>query len=198
MKVLLLAILVILAYIAHRINNFIYMMREYEEMHKTGHNPVESPNTSNWHTTSYPLFTQFDIEQAIERLEDSEEKVEHHVKSLKKQEENEIRDYLLKHKDISLFEPSTGLKGIIKDLSSSVSRRNNAKARLRGMLEANISIQNGKKISLAEEEFDKTDPGLISFDLDDDEYNKVLAECREYWRTSSEAILERGNKSGSI
>jgi hypothetical protein len=122
---------------------------------------------------------------------------------LQRTEKEEIEKHQSSGKDKSEFKPSVKLRDIILRESVAITGRNTIEARARQMIEANISILNGKSIAEVSEQFYRQQDHIPwkNTNLDADawsndpdirkEFEKDLMTRSEFWQNSWNYILEK-------
>lgn len=192
MEILLLLIIVVLLFIAYKLNRLEKMQRISD---CAGSNSTRS-------TSLNPLFSEEEIAFQRNLSEKWQAKVEFNFNLSQRTEKEEIEKHQTSGKDKSEFKPSTKLKDIILRESVATTGRNTTEARARQMIESNISILNGKSIAEISEQFYRQQ-GHIPWkntDLDANawsrepeirkEIEKDLMVRSEFWQNSWNYILE--------
>ncbi len=154
-------------------------------------------------TSLNPLFSEKEIASQRSLSGKWQQKVEFYFDLLQRTEKEEIEIYQSSGKDKSEFAPSAKLRGIILHQSVAMTGRNTTEAKARQMIEANISILNGKSIAETSEKFNSEQDGIPweNTNLDADawrnepeirkEFEADLLARSEFWQGSWKYILEK-------
>lgn len=194
MEILLLLIVAILAIIAYKLIG--------REKAQTVPAATRAESLS---TTLNPLFSEKDIASQRSLSLEWDKKVEFYSHLLQRTEKEEIQRHQSSGKDKSKFLPSSRLKSLILHQSVAITGRNTTEINAERMIEANISILNGKSIREVSGKFESEQSeqdGIIPWDninLDADAWRnepKIRKAFEEYflarsefWQMSWESIL---------
>lgn len=193
MEILLLLIIVVLLFIAYKLNKL-----EKKQMIS---NNARSNSTLS--TSLNPLFSEEEIAFQKNLSEKWQAKVEFYFNLLQRTEKEEIEKHHSSGKEKSEFKPSAKLENIILEEAVALVGRNTTAVRTRQMIEANISILNGKSIDEVSEHFYKQRDKIPwrNTDLDADAwrnepdirymFEENLKQRSEFWLTSWNYILEK-------
>lgn len=153
-------------------------------------------------TSLNPLFSEKDIASQRSLSQEWQKKVEFYSVLLHKTEKEEIERHQSSGKDKSKFVPSARLKSIILRQSVAITGRNTTEIKAERLIEANISILNGKSIREVSYKFDN-EPYDIPWDninLDADAWSdrpeirkafeEVFLARSEFWQRSWKYILD--------
>jgi len=190
MEILLLLNLAALIYISVKINDLIkfYISKSVKVTSFTSLNPIFSEEEINFYKKRQ---TEYQKESDTEWDE------------MTKLEKQEIKAHSVAGKDKKSFEPSKELQETMGKVIVAIKNRDNFRSYWRKMVEANISVLNGKKIDEAEsslyKEEDLSSVGLMYFDYKYDprvkkDYEEFAKNRAEYWRDSWERIVKEFNK----
>lgn len=108
---------------------------------------------SSLSTSLNPLFSEDEISSQRGLSERWQKSVESYFDDLRRIEKEEIKRHQRSGRDKSEFSPSEHLKDTIQRLTVAFHRRDASQVRLRRMIEANISILNGRSITEVSDEF---------------------------------------------
>jgi hypothetical protein len=193
MEILLLLMLVVLSIVAYK-------------LHRLEKAQILSANAKlnlTLSTSPNPLFSEEEIASQRNLSEKWQAKVEFYFNLLQRTEKEEIEKHQSSGKDKSEFKPSVKLRDIILRESVAITGRNTTEARARQMIEANISILNGKSIAEVSEQFYRQQDHMPwkNTNLDADawsndpdirkEFEKDLMTRSEFWQNSWNYILEK-------
>lgn len=149
MELLLFLIVVILAFIA-------YKLIVFEKTKRVSSAPTnESPSS-----TLNPLFSEKDIASQKSLSQEWQNKANFYFQKLQETEKDEIKKHQNSGKNKAEFAPSAYLKNIILNQSVAITGRNTTEKAVDRMIEANISILNGKPIKEVSEKFDSERDGI--------------------------------------
>lgn len=109
--------------------------------------------SSTLSTSLNPLFSEEEIASQKNLCEQWQAKVDFYFNLLQQTERKEIEEYHSSGKEKAKFKPSSNLRDIILREAVALVGRNTTEVRARRMIEANISILNGKLISEVSEDF---------------------------------------------
>jgi flagellar basal body rod protein FlgB len=192
MEILLLLIVIVLAFIAYKLIGLEKAQAVFAATR------VESLSTS-----FNPLFSEKDIAFQKSLSQEWQKKVEFYFHLLQRTEKEEIERHQSSGKDKSEFLPSSRLKSLILYQSVAITGRNTTEIKAERMIEANISILNGKSIREVSEKFDSEQDGIPwdNVNLDADvwsnrpEIRKAFEEDllarSEFWQSSWKHILDK-------
>ncbi len=193
MGILLLLMLVVLSIIA-------YKLHRLEKAQISSDNAKLNPTLS---TSLNPLFSEQEIASQRILTQRWQEKSELYFNLLQKTEKEEIEEHQNSGKDKSEFKPSERLRNIILQQLVAITGRNATEATARQMIEANISILNGKSLLEVSEAFHR-EQGRVAWrntNLDvhawsnepeiKKEFEKDLLARLEFWQSSWNYILEK-------
>lgn len=158
-------------------------------------------------TTLNPLFSEKDIASQRSLSQEWQKKVEFYFHLLQRTEKEEIERHQSSGKDKSKFAPSSRLKSLILHQSIAITGRNTTEINAERMIEANISILNGKSIREVSEKFESEQSeqdGIIPWDninLDADAwrdepkirkaYEEAFLARSEFWQSRWKYILDK-------
>jgi hypothetical protein len=191
MELLLFLIVIILAFIAYKLIVF--------EKAKTA---SSAPTNESLSSTLNPLFSEKDIASQKSLSHEWQDKVDFYFQQLQKTEKEEIKKHHNSGKIKTEFVPSAHLKNIILNQSVAMTARNATEKAVDRMIEANISILNGKPIKEVSEKFDSERDGIpwcnINLDAnawaDKPEIRNAFEEDflarSNFWQSSWEYILD--------
>ncbi|MBI2618296.1 hypothetical protein HYW58_02485 [Candidatus Kaiserbacteria bacterium] len=157
-----------------------------------------TPSLSDEKTSLNPLFSEKQISDSKKLFTNWQKQFEDSFSAFQKKEVEEIKKFQGKKED---FKPSDDLLNAIGRNTLVRFCTNFAKQEYDKMIESNISIINGEKISAVEEKFYDNSNGVIpyhnlsiaySWDLYkrifEKEYEKDVEQRKNYWRTSWDSI----------
>jgi flagellar basal body rod protein FlgB len=168
---------------------------------------MATPKAEALPTTLNPLFSEQDIAFQKSLSQQWQKKVDFYSDLLQKTEKEEIRKYQSSGKDKAEFTASSKLKSLILRNSVAITGRNITEAKAERMIEANISILNGKSISEASEDFHNKHDGIPweNTNLDAEawsgepeireELEKDFLARYQYWQGSWQHILDETDGS---
>ncbi len=159
---LLLLIIVVLVFIAYKL---IALEKAFDAL--------ATAKAEALYTTLNPLFSEQEIALQRTASQQWQKKVDLYFKLLEKTEKEEIQNHHDSRMGKSEFTASPKLKRLILEFSVAITGRNTTEARAEQMIEANISILNGKSISEASEKFysDRDRIPWENLDLDADAWS---------------------------
>ena len=190
-EILLLLVIVVLVFIAYKVIG----------LEKTI-SALSTAKTEASSTTLNPLFSEQDITFQRSLSLQWQKKVDFYFDLLQKTEKEEIQKHQSSGRDRSEFTASSKLKSLILRNSIAISGRNITEAKAEHMIEANISILNGKSISEASEKFYSERDGIPweNTNLDAEawsrepkireEFEKDFLARSQYWQSSWKHILD--------
>jgi hypothetical protein len=191
MELLLFLIVIILAFIAYKLI----------VLGKAKTASAVSTNES-LSSTLNPLFSEKDIASQKSLSMEWQNKVDLYFQQLQKTEQEEIKKHHNSGKNKNEFVPSSYLKTIILNQSVAITGRNATENAVDRMIEANISILNGKPIKEVSEKFDSERDGIpwrnINLDVNAWADKPVIRKAFEedflarsnFWQSSWEYILD--------
>lgn len=155
-------------------------------------------------TTLNPLFSEKDIASQRSLSQEWQKKVEFYFHLLQRTEKEEIQRHQSSGKDKSKFLPSSRLKSLILHQSIAITGRNTTELNAERMIEANISILNGKSIREVSYKFNSEPYNIdipwdnINLDVDawrdEPKIRKAFEEDflarSEFWQSSWKSILD--------
>jgi hypothetical protein len=142
---LLLSIVVVLIFIAVK-------LRRIEESQQ---NLYKSRLTQTLSSSLNPLFSEQEIAFQRDIAAKWQSKLEYYFHLLQRHGKNEIKDHHASGKAKTEFKPSAWLKSILLEEAAALVGKNISEIRTRQMIEANISIINGKSIAEVSEQYDR-------------------------------------------
>ncbi len=190
-EILLILIVVVLVFIAYKV----IRIEKVFSIQST----VKVKNLS---TTLNPLFSEQDITFQRSLSQQWQKKIDFYFDLLQKTEKDEIQKHQLSRKDKSEFTATSKLKNLILRNSVAITGRNITEAKAERMIEANISILNGKSISKVSEEFHGAHDGIPweNTNLDAEawlrepkirqEFEKDFLARNQFWQGSWQHILD--------
>lgn len=193
MDFLVLLVLIVLSIIAYKLHKF-------EKAIISSHSFRLNPTLS---TSLNPLFSEEKIAYQRALSEKWQEKAEVYFNLLQKTEKDEIEGHQVSGKDKAEFKPSERLKNNILRNTVAIMGRNATEATERQMIEANISILNGKSILEVSEAFHRKQGRIPWSNLNPDvhawsyepeirkEFDKDLFARTEFWQSCWNIILEK-------
>lgn len=196
MEILLLLIVVFLAFVAYKLVGL-----------EKSVSSIATAKSESSSTTLNPLFSEEDIVFQRNLSQQWQKKIDFYFDLLLKAEKEEILEHQISGKDKTEFIPSSKLKSLILRNSVAISGRNISEVKSERMIEANISILNGKSISDASQMFDGDHDGIpwenTNLDAEawsrepriKEEFEKDLLARSQYWQSNWQHILEVGGDS---
>jgi len=190
-EILLLLIIAVLVFIAYKV---IGLEKAFSVL-----SPAKMEALS---TTLNPLFSEQDIAFQRSLSQEWQKRIDFCFDLLQKTEKEEIQKHQSSGKDKSEFTVSSKLKSLILRNSVAITGRNITEAKAERMIEANISILNGKSISESSEEFHSEHDGIPWEDTNLDaeawsrepkireEFQKDFLARSQYWQGSWKHILD--------
>lgn len=196
MEILLLIVIVLLSFIAYKLNKL--------EKVQIANDAMMGPLLS---TSLNPLFSEKEISSQRSLSEKWQQKVEFYFNLLQRTEKEEIKEHQNSGRDKSEFAPSGHLKNIIQQLTIAINGRDATQTKASRMIEANISILNGKAIAEVSEQFysekDRISWGNTNLSSFDEkfisaaygekikrEYDEGLLGRSEFWQNNWDSILK--------
>lgn len=196
MEILLLLIIVFFALIAYKLIGL-----------EKALSVVTAAKAETSSTTLNPLFSEEDIVIQRSLSQQWQKKVDFYFDLLQKIEKEEIQAHQSSGKDKIEFMPSSKLKSLILRNSVAISGRNITEVKAKRMIEANISILNGKSISETSQEFQCDHDGIpwenTNLDAEawsrkpkiKEEFEKDFLARSQYWQSSWQHILDNGDSN---
>lgn len=194
MEILLLIIIAILVFIAYK------LIKVEKAMQMKSDNPRLSSTLS---TSLNPLFSEEEIASQKNLSEKWQAKVQLYFNLLRRTEKEEVEKHHASGKEKTEFKPSARLKDILLQEAVALVGRNTTEVRTNQMIEANISIINGKSIAEVSEQFYKqkskipwenTDLTAYAWQNESEIKNMFeenLKQRSEFWLNSWHYILEK-------
>lgn len=196
MEMLLLLIIALLSFIAYKLNKL-------EKVQIANDARMGVPLS----TSLNPLFSEKEIASQRSLSDKWQQKVEFYFNLLLRTEKKEVDMHQNSGRNKSEFAPSGYLKGITQQLTIAFNGRDATQTKARRMIEANISILNGKTITEVSEQFYSEkdmnpweNTNLMSVDEKfisavygekiKKEYDEGLLKKSEFWQNNWDSILK--------
>ena len=190
-EILLFLIVVVLAFIVYKLTGL-----------EKAFSVLSTAKVEALSTTLNPLFSEQDIAFKKSLSQQWQKKIDFYFDLLQKTEKEEIQKHQSLGKNKSEFTASSKLKSLILRNSIAITGRNITEAEAERMIEANISILNGKSISDASKKFCSEHDGIPweNTNLDAEawsgepkireQFEKDFLTRNQYWQGSWQHILD--------